>query len=152
MAETTDRPDLHDEAVYRSVRDRVERLAPDSERRWGEMSPARMLAHCTEVQKVMNGGPLEGTPWYVKLAAPLVKRSVLGSRPFPKGVPTHPQYEITSEKEFESEKRLLLAALESFRARGPTPVDHPIFGRLTPEEAGWGAYKHLDHHLSQFGV
>lgn len=152
MAETADRPDLHDEAVFRSVRTRLERLEPDSERRWGEMSPAQMLAHCTEVQKVMNDGPLEGTPWYVRLAAPLVKRGVLGSRPFPKGVPTHPQYEITSEKEFEAEKRRLLETLEAFLARGRTPVDHAIFGRLTPEEAGRVAYKHLDHHLSQFGV
>jgi len=152
MARDTGRRGLHEDEVYRSVRARIERLTPDSERRWGEMSPARMLAHCTEVQKVMNGGPLEGTPWLIRLAAPLVKRSVLSRKPFPKGVPTHPQYAVTSGGDFEDERRRLLAALEAFRARGRTALEHPIFGRLTPDEAGWAAYKHLDHHLSQFGV
>jgi transposase InsO family protein len=29
---------------------------------------------------------------------------------------------------------------------------HPFFGNLTPQEWSRGMYKHLDHHLRQFGA
>lgn len=143
---------LLDDAVYTGCLERLERLAPDTQPRWGSMSAAQMLAHCAEVQEVMNGKPLEGTPWLLRLAGPLIKRAVLSRRPFPKGVKTHPQYLQTSEKRFEPEKRRLLKALGEFRASGAEGARHPLFGPLSAEEAGWGAFKHLDHHLRQFGA
>lgn len=145
-------PSLHDAGVYRESRERVTRLTPDAAAEWGEMSVTRMLTHCTEVQRVLNGGPLEGTPWYVKPFGPLIKRLVLGGNPFPKHARTHPQYEVTKEGDFETEKHRLLDALAEFRADGERELEHPLFGRLTADEAGWAAYKHLDHHLRQFGV
>ena len=30
--------------------------------------------------------------------------------------------------------------------------DHPIYLAMSAEEKGWAGYKHLDHHLTQFGV
>lgn len=152
MADSTERRDLNDPDVYEEVRRRVEALEPDATPQWGEMNVAQMLAHCVEVQKVMNDGPLEGTPWYLRLAGPLIKRLVLSDRAFPRNVATHPQYDVGPDKEFETEKQRLLGTLSAFRARSRAGVDHPVFGRLTPEEAGWSAYKHLDHHLRQFGV
>lgn len=151
--QSTSKPLLHDPAVYDATIDRIERLTPDATPRWGEMSVARMLAHCTEVQRVLNGVPLEGTPWYIRLSAPIVKRAVLSDRPFPRGIPTHPQYEVPDEREFETEKRRLLEALQAFRSsNAATRPPHTLFGRLTDEQAGWVGYKHLDHHLTQFGV
>ncbi len=152
MADSTDRRDLNDPDVHEECVRRIQALEPDAAPEWGEMNVAQMLAHCVEVQKVMNDGPLEGTPWYIRLAGPLVKRLVLAGGAFPKNVATHPQYDVDPDRDFETEKRRLLDALEAFRARGRAGIDHPIFGRLTPEETGWGAYKHLDHHLTQFGV
>jgi len=29
---------------------------------------------------------------------------------------------------------------------------HPFFGKLTKEQAGYMAYKHIDHHLRQFNA
>jgi hypothetical protein len=143
---------LLDEDVYAACLERIDRLAPDTGPRWGRMSGAPKLAHCAEVQEVMNGKPLEGTPWLLRLAGPLIKHAVLSRRPYPKGAKTHPQYLQTSEKEFEPEKRRLLKALAAFRTAGAQGARHPLFGPLSPEEAGWGAFKHVDHHLRQFGV
>jgi hypothetical protein len=143
---------LLDDAVYENCLDRIGRLASDTPPRWGRMSVAQMLAHCAEVQEVMNGKPLEGTPWLLRLAGPLIKRAVLGRRPYPNGVKTHPQYLQTSEKRFEPEKRRLLKALDEFHAAGAEGARHPLFGPMSADEAGWGAFKHLDHHLRQFGV
>lgn len=147
----SERRNLRDAAAARSLRERIERLTPTTAPQWGEMSVARMLAHCAEVQEVMNGKPLTGTPWYIRLAGPLIKRAVLGRRPYPRGLRTHPQYEITNEHEFSVERTRLLEAIEVGREHDG-PVEHPIFGKLSAEEAGWAGYKHLDHHLTQFGV
>ncbi|MFW6083804.1 MAG: DUF1569 domain-containing protein, partial [Gemmatimonadota bacterium] len=152
MADTTSKIDLNDSDVHEECVRRIEALGPDAAPEWGEMNVAQMLAHCVEVQKVMNDGPLEGTPWYLRLAAPLVKRLVLSGGAFPKNVATHPQYDVGPDRDFETEKRRLLDTLAAFRDRGRAGIDHPIFGRMTPEETGWVAYKHLDHHLRQFGV
>ena len=143
---------LHDPAVAESVRDRIGSLDRSSGPRWGEMSVGQMLAHCAEVQEVLNGKPLEGTPWYARLASPLIKRAVLSDRPYPRGIRTHPQYLVTDRREFVVERDRLLDAVGAAVERGGKDVAHPMFGRLTPEEAGWAGYKHLDHHLTQFGV
>jgi len=145
------RRSLNDPAVAESVRERIKRLTPATRPRWGEMSVDQMLAHCAEVQEVMNGKALTGTPWYIRLAGPLIKRGVVSMRPYSRGLRTHPQYQITDEHEFVAEQERLLDAIETAR-QGGGAVDHPIFGHLSTEEAGWASYKHLDHHLTQFGV
>jgi hypothetical protein len=146
-----ERQSLQDPAVVGPLRERIERLTPTTAPQWGRMSVAQMLAHCAEVQEVMNGKPLTGTPWYIRLAGPLIKRAVLGRRPYRRGLRTHPQYEVADEHEFAAERDRLLDAIES-AGQIDGPVDHPIFGHLSAEEAGWAGYKHLDHHLTQFGA
>jgi Protein of unknown function (DUF1569) len=37
-------------------------------------------------------------------------------------------------------------------AEGCTKHPHNFFGKLTPLEWATGMYKHLDHHLRQFGA
>ena len=152
MPETiVQKPSLRDPGVHQAVVERIGRLTKNSRPAWGEMTVGQMLAHCAEVQDVLNGAPLVGTPWWIKAASPLIKRVVLGGRPFPRGIGTHPQYRQAEERSFDAERRRLLASLADFRA-SEDGLDHPLFGHLTPDEAGWSAYKHLDHHLRQFGV
>jgi hypothetical protein len=54
------------------------------------------------------------------------------------------------QQDIETLTRLLETFSRTDRL-GPWP-DHPAFGRLSG--AAWGAlsYKHIDHHLRQFGV
>lgn len=111
-----------------------------------------MLAHCAEVQDVANGKPLVGTPWFVRLLAPFIRRTVVSENPYPKGLRTHPQYVQAAVRDFETERARLLVALEGFRAARHSPGSHPLFGDMTEAERGWASYKHLDHHLRQFGV
>lgn len=68
---------------------------------------------------------------------------------------TIPTILIAEEKEFETEKAKLKQKIVTFQTSGPekcTSHPHPFFGKLTPEQWGKGLYKHLDHHLNQFGV
>ena len=119
------------------------------------MSAAQMLAHCAAVQEVMNGKPLEGTPFYILALKSVIRKAVLSRAPYPKNSKTHPQYIQGEQKNFETEKACLIktleAALDLPESQSAT-LTHPLFGKLTRQEGGWSSYKHLDHHLSQFGV
>ena len=85
-------------------------------------------------------------------SGPLFKNKLIDRKPYPKNLRTHPQYVVTDPKEFAAEKRRLLDALERFRGQRASAPAHPLFGEMTDDERGWGMYKHLDHHLRQFGV
>lgn len=146
---------LFDPKVYQELIDRINKLTPDSQPLWGKMNVAQMLAHCAEIQKVINGKELKNTPWYVKLFSGMIKKSVVGTPPYKKNLPTHPQYIIASEEEFEASKNDLLTAMEktiTMTKEEHATTKHALFGKMTNDEKGIASYKHNDHHLSQFGV
>jgi len=147
-------PSLYTPDVYEQVRVRIDGLAPDTSAEWGTMTPAQMLSHCAEVQEVANGSrELSGTPLPLRLLGPLIRRAVVSDRPYPRDARTHPQYRQTEQRDFDAEKQRLLAALEAFRrSENEPPARHPLFGTLDHEERGRSSYKHLDHHLRQFGL
>jgi len=59
------------------------------------------------------------------------------------------------ERDLKAERERLRGLIERFVAGGRagcTTHPHSFFGKLTPEEWAILMYKHLDHHLRQFGV
>ena len=147
-----ERRSLLDRETIRAVEDRIAALGPDTVPEWGSMTAAQMLAHCAEIQEVWLGKKLEGTPFLVRFLGPLFKGAVIGGGPYRKNMPTHPQYRMEDERNFETEKARLLDAVHAFCENPREPFRHPIFGRFTVEQQGWATYRHLDHHLTQFGV
>ena len=147
-------PSRYTPEVYEQIRVRIDGLAADTKPEWGTMTPAQMLAHCAEVQEVANGSrQLSGTPLPLRLLGPLIRRAVVSDRPYPKNTRTHPQYRQSEARDFDAEKQRLLSALEAFRRSENEPAArHPLFGTLSHDERGRSSYKHLDHHLRQFGL
>jgi len=143
---------LHDEATYEEVLARILRLTAESTPEWGEMTVGQMLAHAAEVQDVMNGKALKGTPFFLRIVGPMVKKILVDMKPYKRHLRTHPQYVMTDPEDFDQQQDRLIDSLRSFRVMGKSGFKHPIFGRLTAEERSWAAYKHLNHHLTQFGV
>ncbi len=144
---------LYDDDVYGKSLQRIDALTADTQPQWGVMSVGQMLSHCAEIQEVSNGKALEGTPFIVRLLGGFIRKMVVSDKPYPRSTRTHPQYLQTTAKDFAAEKARLLAALEAFRAAEPGPATrHALFGELSHDEKGWMCYKHLDHHLTQFGV
>ena len=155
MAQKLQRKSLYTPEVYEDCLQRIGRLTPDSKPHWGSMTAAQMLAHCAEIQEVADGKPLVNTPFVVKLFKGMIRNMVVNDKPFPKNTRTHPQYRQQSTRDFETEKQRLLAslatAINSEKEHRDQP-NHPLFGEMTREEKGWSMYKHLDHHLAQFGT
>ena len=136
---------------------RVGRLTPESRPLWGRMTVGGMLCHlvdgfdvCTGARKVGNHTSLLSTTLlrFVALTAPIR---------FPKSTRTAPEMnqEVrgTPPGEFEGDRARLLDTVERFvSGMDPARWHHPLFGRLTRGEWGRWAWRHMDHHLRQFGV
>ena len=145
---------LYSTGVYEDCLSRIKKLTPETQPQWGTMTAAQMLAHCSEIQEVTNRKELKNTPFIVKLFRGMIRNMVVNEKPYPKSSKPHPQYLQTKDCDFANEKKHLLDALAQFvdGKEKSESAEHPLFGKMTIEEKGWGMYKHLHHHLTQFGV
>jgi hypothetical protein len=87
---------------------------------------------------------------------PIIKPKVFANdEPFRRNTPTVKGLVIQDERDLEKERARLYGMIDRFVAAGPqgcTTHPHSFFGPLLPEEWAILMYKHLDHHLRQFGV
>jgi len=141
--------------TYNGIVERMNRLTPDTEKQWGKMQVAQMMAHCKEAFKV----PLSEKPMPRMLLGLLLawafKSKLYNDQPWQKNLPTSPNFIIKDERDFIKEKQELMELVNQFYKKGAAVVGkypHPIFGTFTPDQWGKSMYKHLDHHLQQFGV
>ncbi len=145
--------DLFDAEARGAILERLDTLQADSPRQWGKMTPAQMLAHCAAP---LDGAGRPGRRRLIgRLLGPLVRKKILGVAPFGRNAPTDPDFVVKDERDFGAEKAKLVQAIAAFVARGPEGAaasTHPFFGRLSGFEWGGLMYKHLDHHLRQFGA
>ena len=147
------RHSLYNPEDYQAFLSRIDQLSADSRPQWGSMTAAQMLSHCAEILEVSNGKELKNTPFIAKLFKGMIRKMVVGEKPYKKNTQTHPQYRQAEARDFETEKARLLTALDAFvEAENSPGRPHPLFGTMTHDEKGWSAYKHLNHHLTQFGV
>jgi hypothetical protein len=147
---------LYELARVTEVKQRIAQLKPDSERQWGRMTPAQVLTHCARGMEMATGelelpriflGRLIG--WKI---GSLVLRD---DKPFGRNSPTAKELLVKDAPDFEAGRTRLLAAIDRFVAAGPagcTTHPHAFFGKLTSDQWAILAYKHLDHHLRQFGT
>ncbi len=134
---------------------RIDKLTPDSQKLWGKMNAGQMLAHCTAALKAANGETHPPRIFIGRILTPFIKNNYYNEAPFPKNTPTDKTFVMNGAHDFEKEKQLLKAAIEKFYNNGEggvTKHPHSFFGKLTPAQWSRGMYKHLDHHLRQFGV
>jgi hypothetical protein len=146
---------LFEAADRQSVLERISRLEPGASRQWGKMNAAQMLAHCAAALEVGTGDSPRRQAFIGKLLGWLVRSKLLGEKPFPKNSPTDPTFVVTDPRDFGDEKRRLVGDIAKFCDAGPDHAGrqtHSFLGSLRGDEWGVMMYKHLDHHLRQFGA
>ena len=133
---------------------RVRSLSAASTARWGRMSVTAMLQHLRLSARMTVGElPVATKNKRVFQVFP-VKHLILYVLPFPKGAPTATELLPVEVASFEEERAAVLALLDRI-GTGPregTGPAHPLFGPLSWREWGAATYKHVDHHLKQFGA
>lgn len=146
---------LFDETDRNSLLRRIDALQPAASRLWGKMDSAQMLAHLSRALEDAVGDRPAKQSFLGKIVTPLIRSSVFGEKPFGKNAPTDPSYVVADAHDFAAERARLVNVIHRFAQRGPlgaTGQTHPFFGKLSSEEWGKLTWKHVDHHLRQFGV
>lgn len=88
----------------------------------------------------------------------LIKPLVLYVLPIPRDVKTSPQMDQQQDGRkpmgFDVDKGMVIEAINKLGALPADQkcLDHPFFGKMSARQWGMIAYKHVDHHLRQFGA
>jgi hypothetical protein len=147
---------LFEASMVEEVKERMGQLRPESERQWGKMNPAQMLAHCSATIDMAMGKVSPPRILIGRLLGRLAKKSVIANRtPMRRNAMTEKSCLVTDERDFVVEKQRLCESIDRFATGGPevcTKHPHFFFGPLTPVEWAVLMYQHLDHHLRQFRV
>lgn len=133
---------------------RLRRLPPDARAQWGKMDAAQMLAHCSVPVRVALGEVHIKRGLIGLLFGRMAKKKLTGEQPFGNNLPTNPEFVVADRRDFVHERDALAELLERFAvagAAGRLELQHPFFGPLTPAEWDVLMWKHVDHHLRQFG-
>jgi hypothetical protein len=146
---------LFDRDASTEILSRLETLQPGAKPLWGKMSVSQMMAHCIVPIKVSLGEAKIKRNFMGLLFGKMGKKMVLKDEPFKKGLPTDPSFIIKDEPDFNSKKQELKTSIDKLLTTDKNAMasrSHPFFGKMTVDEWGVLGYKHLDHHLRQFGV
>ena len=134
---------------HEAIMQRLNALDGSEVRQWGTMTESQMLEHCRR-QIEMAIGRIPTKPLYPRPIQWLTKITFGYYIPWPKNLITAPEMVATSQNRFDVELEKLLGVISEF-IEVEELHPHPIFGDLTKEDWGLIIYKHLDHHLNQFG-
>jgi hypothetical protein len=146
---------LFDLSCATEIRNRIEFLRPDSEKQWGKMNVAQMLAHCSAWMEMAAGLKSPPRSFVGRIFGKMAKKSVLGEKPIGRNMPSEKSLIMQDERNFAAEQQRLLDWVDLFSTGGPeqsTTHPHCFFGSMSPNEWAIMGYKHLDHHLRQFGA
>ncbi len=147
--------DLYNKEDNRIIIERIRKISTDSKAEWGKMDAAGMLFHLQEPIRVSLGELKLKHGLIGKLFGKMALKEVLSDKPFKKGVPTSNEFKPRSNHDLETEKEKLIKLVSILAEKGPAAISsnpHPFFGKLTPEEWGIITWKHINHHLTQFGA
>ena len=148
---------VFDPSASRALARRLKGLPPDARPLWGRMTPHQAVVHLADSFRMSLGeldtampsmGPLKYLLRFVAFTLPF---------PLPRGVRTAPELDKaagggTQPGDFSADLAELEELLERFIASGGDLPPHPIWGRMSRGMAGRYAWRHVDHHLRQFGV
>ena len=137
-----------------AILDRIARLSPQHQRRWGKMRPEHMLPHlCEALRLALGERKLTGKNKH-GLSAWLFRSLAIHRLPWPEGKIRAPSgvFDMPSDG-FEQDRVKLVGLIERFAATPPEQLgtEHPSFGRMRHKDWDVLQYRHIDHHLRQFG-
>jgi hypothetical protein len=147
---------LRNETDRKELIERLEALRPDAQPLWGRMNLEQMLSHLVQSGEMpfVESAPDRSTP----VSRSLFKVLSLYFLPIPKNIKTSPELDQQQQGRppvgLEADKANVIASIElvgTMDVRGEY-LAHPFFGKLSSVEWGRLGYKHIDHHLRQFGA
>ena len=147
---------VFDHKDTREIIGRIENLSETTQGLWGKMAVSQMLAHCCVTYEFVYDDIHPPISTIKRILLKLfVKPFVVGEKPYKRNARTAREFLVSADKDFEIEKQRLIDYLYKTQKLGEAHFDNKeyrSFGSLSVKEWNIMFYKHLDHHLSQFGV
>jgi hypothetical protein len=149
-------PNIFNKSVTDEMIARINKLKADTKPKWGKMSAPQMLAHCNVTYEMVYENKHPKPNFFMKfILKTFVKNIVVGEKPYKRNSQTAPAFLITDSRDFDLERKRLIGYLNQTQQLGEESFDNKeshSFGKLSKVEWNNMFYKHLDHHLTQFGV
>lgn len=148
---------IFSQEVTQEIINRINQITPTQRPLWGKMSADQMLAHCNVAYSYTFEPEKFKKPGFIMrfLLNSFIKKMVTGEKPYPKNSRTAPEFVVVGSKDFEAEKAKLIAYVSKCQELGESYFEgkeNHSFGKMSAKEWNVLFYKHLDHHLTQFGV
>ena len=142
-----------DKATRDELISRINNLNEGSQAQWGKMNVSQMLRHCTAWEELVSGRQKFKRAFVGRIFGKMALRSVLKDEaPLRRNTPTAPEFKVTTDGgDVKAEKEKWISMLQDPGQFSYDSIMHPFFGKMTLEQVGYMAYKHIDHHLRQFG-
>lgn len=136
---------------------RINKLTPETQRKWGTMSVDQMLAHCNVAYETVYEPKKHKKPNAIArfFLQTFVKSKTTDERPYKANLPTAPMFRMEGSKNFDEEKKRLIGFIQKTQQLGRDAFDgkeNLSFGKMTAQQWNNMFAKHLNHHLDQFGV
>ena len=135
---------------------RIDQLNDHSQGIWGKMTVGQMLSHCAVPYEQILGINKEQPPLLMRIILTLfLKRSMVNETPYKQNLPTAPSFIRTEQYDVEKEKERLKSLIKTIQEMGAENLANTpslSLGKLSATEWNNLLYKHIDHHLTQFGV
>jgi hypothetical protein len=150
----TNMNNLFEPAIAVAILSRLQKIHADTKPLWGKMNAAQMMAHCQAPFEVYFGNLKLKRGLIGILFGGIAKKKLSSEKPWKRNLPTAKEFIVTDDKNFEEERNKLIELINRFNTQNSrdSVFIHPFFGKMTADEWGLLGYKHLDHHLQQFGV
>jgi Protein of unknown function (DUF1569) len=139
-----------DQATREKLIKRIRLLNENSQAKWGKMNVYQMLKHCTIWEEMLLGKKQYRQSFIGRMFGKMALKNMLKDEPIKPNLPTVPSFKVRNNGDVEDAKAKWIELMRQHDHQPNTGFIHPFFGRLSAEQAGIMAYKHIDHHLRQF--
>ncbi len=149
-------PSIYDASTTQLLHARIDQLTENTPGHWGKMTVGQMLSHCAVPYQQILGENTQQPPWFMRAILTLfLKKSMINEVPYKQNLPTAPSFIRTETYDVAKEKESLKKYIQTIQEMGAEKLavtPSLSLGKLNSVEWNNLLYKHIDHHLTQFGV
>ena len=148
-------PSIYLDSTTEELFRRIDQLNPESKALWGKMTVGQMLSHCAVPYEQIIGTNTDRPPLFMRILLKGYKSSMVNEVPYSRNLPTSPKFIRADTYNFDQVKtqlKHLIKTIQEMGAEKLAATPSLSLGSLSATEWNNLLYKHIDHHLAQFGV
>ena len=143
---------IFDQSTRDEIKNRIQSLSGNNTAQWGKMNISQMMRHCTKWDEMALVKTKYKQSFIGKLFGKMALKDIMKDEPMKKNMPTVPSFKVKEEINIAEEKIKWIKLIDEYENYSANGFIHPFFGMMTKDQAGYLAYKHIDHHLRQFNA